>query len=145
MHRTLAQLILCLVRRMRALLITAAFTAPSAFAEMPQRESPSPDGKWLFAWRCGDPPARHACNIALSVRAEGKVFFTHDTSPRHIKAVWSSDSSRCVLLDAPDDANSYLWLFRVNGREVVTEILDYEKISADIEPPCLRHADTSRM
>jgi hypothetical protein len=66
-------------------------------------------------------------------RADGKVFFTHHTVPRYIKAVWSSDSSRCVLLDAPDNANSYLWLFRVKGREVATEKLDYDRISRDIE------------
>jgi len=69
----------------------------------------------------------------LSRRADGKIFFTHHTSPRYIKAVWSNDSSRCVLLDAPDNANSYLWLFRVKGHEVATEKLDYGKISADIE------------
>jgi hypothetical protein len=61
------------------------------------------------------------------------VFFTHHTSDRYIKAVWSSDSTRYVLLDAPDNANSYLWLFHVQGRDIATERLDYDKISNMIE------------
>jgi len=57
--------------------------------------------------------------------------------------VWSSDSTRCVFLDAPDNANSYLWLFRVRGRDIGIEKLDYEKIGAAIEAavPAARHYD----
>jgi hypothetical protein len=65
--------------------------------------------------------------------SDGKVFFTHHTSDRYIAAVWSSDSTKCVLLDAPDNASSYLWLFRVRGRDIATEKLDYEDISKTIE------------
>jgi hypothetical protein len=71
--------------------------------------------------------------VALSRRSDQKVLFTHHTSDRYIKAVWTSDSTRCVLLDAPDNANSHLWLFRVQGRDIATEKLDYEKISDRIE------------
>jgi hypothetical protein len=127
---------------MRALWFAIAFAAAHSFAGPHQHESPSPDGRWLVASQCGDTRAPDSCSIALSRRADGKVFFTHHTSPRYTKAVWSSDSSRCVLLDAPDNANSYLWLFRVKGREVATERLDYETISADIEaavPAARRH------
>ena len=55
---------------------------------------------------------------------------------------WSSDSSKCVLLDAPDNANSYLWLFRLQGRDIATEKLDYANISNEIEsavPGTRRH------
>src|SRR5205823_7376277 len=84
-----------------------------------------------------------SCSIALSHRSDHQVFFTHHTSDRYIKAVWSSDSTRCVFLDAPDNANSYLWLFRVRGRDIATEKLDYEKISAAIEAaaPAARRYD----
>ena len=127
---------------MRALWFATVFAAAHSFAGAHQHESPSPDGRWLVTWQCGDTPESDSCSIALSHRPDEKVFFTHHTSPRYIKAVWSSDSSRCVLLDAPDNANSHLWLFRVKGREVSTEKLDYEKISADIEaavPAARRH------
>ena len=130
---------------MRALRLVTFFIAARAFAGLPQFESRSPDGRWLVASRCEDTAEADSCNVMVSRRADGKVFFTHHTFPRYIKAVWSSDSSRCVLLDAPDNANSYLWLFRVKGREVATEKLDYEKISADIEaavPAARRHEPT---
>jgi hypothetical protein len=63
------------------------------------------------------------------------VFFTHHTNNRYttagyIRAVWSADSSRCVLL-YPQDRN--VWLFRVRGRDIATERLDYGRISDRIE------------
>lgn len=127
---------------MRTLLIVTAFTVAHSFGGSPEHETPSPDGKWLVASRGPDTRKPGSCNIALSRRADGKVFFTHRTVPRYIKAVWSSDSSRCLLLDAPDNANSYLWLFRVKGRDITTEKLDYGKISDRIEaavPKARRH------
>jgi hypothetical protein len=69
----------------------------------------------------------------MSRASDGKIFFTHGTSDRYIAAVWSADSARCLALDAPDNANSYLWLFRVQGREIATEKIDYDNISKIIE------------
>jgi hypothetical protein len=79
--------------------------------------------------------------VALLQRRKG--VFTHHTSDC-FKAVWSSDSTRCVLLDAPDNANSYLWLFRLQGRDIATERLDYDKISNMIEAavPATRPRET---
>ena len=118
---------------MRALWFATVFAATHSLAGAHQHESPSPDGRWLVAWQCGDTREPDSCSIAFSRRADERVFFSHHTFPRYIKAVWSSDSSRCLVLDAPDNANSNLWLFRVQGREVATEKLDYEKISTAIE------------
>jgi hypothetical protein len=58
--------------------------------------------------------------------------------------VWSADSTRCLLLDAPDNANSYLWLFRVKGSDIAIEKLDYGSISNIIEaavPAARPHKD----
>jgi hypothetical protein len=118
---------------MRLLPFLTVFVAAGAFAGLPEHKNLSPDRRWLVVSHCEDSWQPDSCSIVLSRRADGKVFFTHHTFPRYIKAVWSSDSSRCILLDAPDNANSYLWLFRIKGREVATEKLDYEKITADIE------------
>jgi hypothetical protein len=108
--------------------------AANAAADAPsQHKSASPDRRWVVAWNCKGTWQPDSCSIALSRASDGKVFFTHQTGDRLIQAVWSSDSSRCVLLDAPDNANSYLWIFRIQGREVAREKLDYDKISADIE------------
>jgi hypothetical protein len=120
---------------LRSLFIPFMFaSAITCWADPPaHRAWTSPDGRWLMACDCKGTWQSDSCRIALSRLADKKVFFTHQTSDRYIKAVWSSDSSRCILLDAPDNANSYLWLFRVEGREVATEKLDYETITHDIE------------
>jgi hypothetical protein len=114
-----------------ALTLTFALTARGEWA--PHREWPSPDGAWLVACDCKGTWQPGSCSIALSRRSDSKVFFTHHTNDRYIKAVWSGDSTHCLLLDAPDNANSYLWLFRVQGRDIATEKLDYENISKAIE------------
>ena len=111
----------------------SVLAAAYSFASIPPFESGSPDSQWLVVSHCEDTADSDSCTVVLSRRADGKVFFTHQTFPRYIKAVWSSDSRRCLLLDAPDNANSYLWLFRVKGREIATEQVDYKKISAAIE------------
>jgi hypothetical protein len=121
---------------MRRVLIFV-FTFASAFTcsgdPSPHREWTSPDGKWLVICDCKGTWQPDSCSIALSRRSDQKVLFTHHTNDRYIKAVWTSDSTRCLLLDAPDNANSYLWLFRVQGRDIATEKLDYAKISDRIE------------
>ena len=118
----------------RSLLPIVLAFALTSFADPPVDDSrPSPDRHWIVSWHCKRTWQPDSCSISLSRQLDGKVFFTHQTNDRYIQAAWTSDSSECVLLDAPDNANSYLWLFRVNGREVTTETLDYEKISANIE------------
>ena len=121
---------------MRRSLILALIFASALMCSgdpLPHRKWMSPDGKWLVTCDCKGTWPPDSCSIALSRPSNGRVFFTHHTSDRYIKAVWSADSNRCVLLDAPDNANSYLWLFRVQGRDIATEKLDYEKISERIE------------
>jgi hypothetical protein len=118
-----------------ALLLAVVCSVDSAFAAGPRSSTsrPSPDGRWRVAWHCAGTWQADSCNIAVSRLSDGKVFFTHHTSDRYIAAVWSADSKMCILLDAPDNTNSYLWLFRVQGRDIATEKLDYEKIGHDIE------------
>ena len=127
----------------RSLLPVVLAFAVTSFADPPADDSrPSPDGRWIISWHCKRTWQPDSCGISLSRQPDGKVFFTHQTNDRYIQAAWSSDSSKCVLLDAPDNANSYLWLFRVRVRDIATEKLDYEKISADIEaavPAARRH------
>jgi hypothetical protein len=88
----------------------------------------------MVSWHCKRTWQPDSCTISLSRQGDGKVFFTHQTNDRYIQAVWRSDSSRCVLLDAPDNANSHLWLFRIRGRGIATEKRDYEKISYNNVP-----------
>lgn len=116
--------------------IVLALVLPS-HAELPQTlveaKRPSPDGRWAITWHCEDRWESDACSIALSRRSDGKVFFRHSTFPRYIKAVWNRNSTKCLLLDAPDNANTLLWLFRVRNRKATTEKLDYEAIGREIE------------
>jgi hypothetical protein len=99
----------------------------------PHREWPSPDGEWVVTCACEGTRRDDSCSIALSRRDDTKALFAHHTNGRYTKAAWTSDSTRCALLDAPDNANSYLWLFRVQGRDIAIEKLDYAKISDRIE------------
>jgi len=43
------------------------------------------------------------------------------------------NSTKCLLLDAPDNANTFLWLFRIRNQQTTVEKLDYEAISTEIE------------
>jgi hypothetical protein len=128
-----------------ALLVVFACSIAKLFAAefASDTSRPSPDAAWLVSWHCARTWQPKSCSVALSRATDGKVFFTHRTSDRYIAAMWSADSTRCLLLDAPDNANSYLWLFRVRGREVATEKLDYEKISERVEAavPATRRKD----
>jgi hypothetical protein len=127
----------------RSLLPIVLAFALTSFGNPPVDDSrPSPDGRWIVTWHCKRSWQPDSCSISLSRQPDGKMFFTHQTNDRYIQAVWSNDSSKCVLLDAPDNANSYLWLFRVRGRDIATEKLDYAKICDEIEsaiPATRRH------
>jgi hypothetical protein len=131
------------MRRFLILALALASALTCSGDSSPHRKWMSPDGRWLVTCDCKGTWQPDSCSIALSRPSNGKVFFTHHTSDRYIKATWSADSNRCVLLDAPDNANSYLWLFRVQGRDIATERLDYEKISERIEAsmPALRREE----
>jgi hypothetical protein len=132
------------MRRVMVLAFSFASAATCLCQPAPHREWPSPDERWLVTCDCKGTWQPDSCSIALSRRSDAKVFFTHHTTDRYIKAVWSSDSTRCVLLDVPDNANSYLWLFRVQGRDIATEKLGYDKISKMIETalPATRPRET---
>ena len=119
---------------MRVALLLLSVCSITLAAESPSNTShPSPDGKWLIAWHCAGTWRPDSCRITLSRTSDHKVFFMHYTRDRYIAAVWSPDSSKCVLLNAPNNANSYLSLFRVRGHEITTETLDYANISNTIE------------
>jgi hypothetical protein len=121
---------------MRALLLFATIFAltPTSRADSPSHVSrPSPDGQWLVAWTCNGNRQADSCSITVSHHADLRVLFSHQTSDRDIQAAWSSDSSKCLLLEAPDNANTCLWLLRVRGRNLITEEIKSEKISASIE------------
>jgi hypothetical protein len=121
---------------MRAVLlvtVNCSFAAISLGGPAPHREWRSPDSRWVVTCECKGTWQPESCSIALSRTSDRKVFFTHHTTDRYIAAAWSGDSRTCVLLDAPDNANSYLWLFRRQGRDIATEKLDYGTISDRIE------------
>jgi hypothetical protein len=94
---------------------------------------PSPDGRWKVVWHCDDGVASDACSISLCRQLDGRVFFRRSTFPRYIQAVWNRNSTKCLLLDAPDSANTFLWLFRTRNQQATVEKLDYKLISAEIE------------
>ncbi|PYI83543.1 MAG: hypothetical protein DMF09_11355 [Verrucomicrobia bacterium] len=72
-----------------------------------------------------------------------KFFFRHSTFPRYIQAVWNHDSTKCLLLDAPDNASTFVWGFRIQNGGGGYKKLDYEAISTEIERvrPEARHSD----
>ncbi len=78
-------------------------------------------------------PESGPCIIALSRESGGQVLFRHSRFPRYIKAVWNRNSTKCLLLDASDNANTFFWLFRIRNQQKTVEKLDYEAISAEIE------------
>jgi hypothetical protein len=92
----------------------------------------SPDGRWEVRWQCQETPTAK-CNLHFSRVSDGSVVFQHSTFPRFIRALWNRTSTKCLLLDAPDNASTFLWLFRIQKREVAVEKLDYEAIGTEIE------------
>jgi hypothetical protein len=110
--------------------------ASSGRAKLPEtlisRTRPSPDSRWKVTWRCQETPTPK-CSVIFSRVSDGRVFFRHSTFPCYIQAVWNRNSTKCLLLDAPDNANTFLWLFQIRNRHATTETLDYEAISAEIE------------
>ena len=97
-----------LMRRFLILAVTLASALTCSGDPSPHREWASPDGRWLVTCDCKGPRQPDSCSIALSRCSDQKVLFTHHTNDRYTEAMWSSDSTRCVLLDAPDNANSSL-------------------------------------
>src|SRR5260370_34190342 len=89
---------------------------------------PSPDDRWKVNWRCDERSARGPCTITLSRESDGQVLFCHSPFRRYIKAVWNRNSTKCLLLDAPDNANTFLWLFRIRNQQQTVEKVDYEAI-----------------
>jgi hypothetical protein len=120
-------------------IVTSSFLATIVCAHRPLPETlvnsnrTSPDGKWKVAWHCDDKASFDACTITLSRQTDGRVVFHHSTFPRYIRAVWNRHSTKYLLLDAPDNANTFLWLFRTQNGDAVIEKVDYEAISAEIE------------
>jgi hypothetical protein len=92
----------------------------------------SPDGRWKVTWHCQEAPTPK-CGVTLSRVSDGHVFFQHSTFLRYIEAASNSNSTKCIFLDAPDNANTLLWLFRIRNQQATAEKLDYEAISMEIE------------
>ncbi|PYJ18808.1 MAG: hypothetical protein DME96_00945 [Verrucomicrobia bacterium] len=114
--------------------LALALPAQSRLHEMLANATrPSPDDRWKVNWRCDERSERGPCIITLSRESDGQVFFRHSPLPRYIKAVWNRNSTKCLLLDAPDNANTFLWLLRIRNQQTTVEKLDYEAISTEIE------------
>ena len=92
----------------------------------------SPDGRWEVAWRCQETPTPK-CRVVFSRVSDGRVFFQRSTFPRYIQAVWNRTSTKCLLLDAPENANTFLWLLRIRHPAAAVEKIDDELIWTDIE------------
>jgi hypothetical protein len=92
----------------------------------------SPDGRWKVTWHCQQAPSPK-CSVTLSRVSDAHVFFQHSTFPRYIEAAWNRNSAKCIFLDAPGNANTLLWLFRIRNQQATAEKLDYEAISTEIE------------
>ena len=99
----------------------------------------SPDKKMVAAW-VDTPLGKDLPEIrSIVISHVGKsiaVAFSQVTFPRNTQAVWSADSRKCVLCDAPDNGNVNFWLI-VQGKSPaddskVTEIHPMESL-------CLAH------
>jgi len=88
--------------------------ALSAFAQAEnQNLIYSPNKAFVVAWfdtELGE-PIGSARSIVLSELPAGNKPFSIVTVPRHTLAAWSSDSKRCVIINAPDNGNTNTWLF----------------------------------
>lgn len=70
--------------------------------------------------------------------ADLRVIFSHATVPRYTGAVWSEDSVRCAVFDAPNNANTSLWIF-VRKNSV------WKKEDVDIFPIIEEHIPSSEI
>jgi hypothetical protein len=119
-------------RWLLAIILTTA--ASSSLADPLANDSrPSPDGHWMVSWHCKRTWQPDSCTGTLLRQADGRAFFTRQTNDRYITAAWNSRSTKCLVLDAPDNASSYFWLVRVRSGRAAVERLDYETITREIE------------
>jgi len=135
------------IPRLLSLVLMMCGAAPLLAGSPGNGSRPSPDGRWTASWQGWGTLGEGSCHISFLRRADQKVFFTHDTNCRYVDALWNAQSTKCVLLDAPDNANSYLWLFRIHGKEVTHEELDYGAVSNLIEQaiPAARIENTTHL
>ena len=78
----------------------------------------SPDKKMVAVWvdtPLGKDVAEIRSIVISQVGQNRAVAFSQVTFPRNTQAVWSPDSRKCLLCDAPDNGNVNFWLF-VQGK-----------------------------
>ncbi|MEI6321789.1 MAG: hypothetical protein WCP60_01640 [bacterium] len=83
----------------------------------------SPDKKMVAAWvdtPLGKDVAEIRSIVISQVGQNRAREFSMVSYPRNTKAVWSPDSRKCVLCDAPDNGNVNFWLI-VQGKSPVAD------------------------
>ena len=75
---------------------------------------PSPDDRWKVNWRCRR--AGRASLLFLANQA-GKFFSAIHVSPAISRRSGIAILQNCLLLDASDNANTFLWLFRIRNHQ----------------------------
>ncbi len=70
-------------------------------------------------WVDGDPgkPLGLLRTIGVVPIPRGDPVFSLVTFPRCTQAVWNESSSRCAIMNAPDNGNVYFWMVRQAGKE----------------------------
>jgi hypothetical protein len=115
---------------MRAAILLIATLCIAAFLTQCTSDSAttikSPNGKFAVSWN-------EDRTIRLIRLADHRILFVKETAPRYTLAKWNPQSSRCLLVDAPDNANSTLILFIVSADSITTKEIDYGLISSAIE------------
>jgi hypothetical protein len=77
----------------------------------------SPNKAFVVAWfdRDTGEPVGETRSVILLQLPHGDKPFSLVTFPRHTLAAWSPDSKHCVIIDAPDNGNTDVWLFTASN------------------------------
>ncbi len=129
MKKTGLRKIVILIGLINAMAFSGRAALPETLTRSIRR---SPDGRWEVAWQCQETPTPK-CRVVFSRVSDARVFFQRSTFPRYIQAVWNRTSTKCLLLDAPDNANTFLWLLRVRPPAATVEKIGDEVIWTEIE------------
>jgi|GEM_PF-2390978 len=88
----------------------------------------SPDGAMTIRWEDQTRDRR-----TISLLASHTMVWSTRTFPRYTRAAWRSDSKACVIWNAPDNANTQIWLVRRDGQRIRVSSLSYVSICQAVE------------